>query len=195
MTKIENKSLFELEILRHVESTPLLSNRAAAEKLNCSVKLAHELLKKMVAKGFLNVRKLHARRWDYFLTPRGIAEKARLTKEFLEFSFHFYHEARKKSSQVCRDIAESGGKTVAFLGAGELAEICYLGVREFNLSLTEVFDDGRTCFLGAPARPLPEINSSEADAIIVCVYDRTHPMTGNYLPDNVAAGKKMRWIF
>ena len=69
--------LLELEILKHVESTPLLNTRMAASKLGCSVKLAHVLLGKMVVKRLLHVKKIHSRRWDYFLTTKGVAEKIR----------------------------------------------------------------------------------------------------------------------
>ena len=127
---MDKNTLLELEILKHVEQSPQLNNRMAARKLGVSVKLAHQVLRKMVSKGLLHVRKEHARRWDYFLTPQGISEKTRLTYEFLEFSLQFYREARRRSARLCRTISESGVKRVAFLGAGEMAEIVYLGVVE-----------------------------------------------------------------
>lgn len=195
MPSLEKHDLLELELLKHVEQTPRLNNRMAASKLGCSVKLAHELLKKMVARGSLHVRKLHARRWDYFLTPKGIAEKARLTYEFLDFSMQFYHEARRQSSRVCRDLAESKRRTVAFLGAGDLAEIVYLGVKEWTLELAEVYDDTRKEFLGQPVRPLAKLAASQADAIIVCLYDPTLPMQRNYLPPGIASRDNFRWVF
>ena len=44
-------------------------------------------------------------------------EKARLTLEFFEFSMHFYREARKRSAQVCRNLAEAGVKDIGFMGS------------------------------------------------------------------------------
>jgi hypothetical protein len=195
MPTIEKHDLLELELLKHVEQSPRLNNRMAAGKLGCSVKLAHELLRKMVERGSLHVRKHHSRRWDYFLTPQGIAEKARLTYEFLDFSMQFYHEARRQSSRVCRDLAESGRRSVAFLGAGDLGEIVYLGVKEWNLELNEIFDDDRQVFLGQPVKPLAELATSRADAIIVCLYDPAHPMRGKYLPNRVPPRNNMLWVF
>ncbi len=188
--------LLELEILKHVEETPRLSNRMAAAKLGCSVKLAHALLGKMVDRGLLHVKKLHSRRWDYFLTPKGISEKARLTFEFLEFSFQFYHEARRESSKVCRRIAEEGRRDVAFLGAGDLAEIVYLGVREWGLKLVEVYDgDTEGTFLGHRISSRAKLPESKADAIIVCLYDRDHPMSLQYLPNDLEETDNMYWVF
>ncbi len=196
MVSPEKNDFFELEILKHVEQTPILNNRMAASKLGCSVKLAHELLRKMVDRGFLHVKKLHSRRWDYFLTPNGISEKARLTYDFLDFSMHFYQEARKESSKACLAIAESGKRNVAFLGANDLAEIAYLGVKEWGLNLLEVFDDGKKKnFLGHPILPCSSISSSKSQVILVCKYDRNSPLSTNYLPEGISKTANMIWIF
>ncbi len=195
MPSIEKNQLLELEILKHVEQTPRLNNRMAASKLGCSVKLSHELLGKMVSKGLLHVKKLHSRRWDYFLTPKGMAEKARLTLEFLEFSMQFYHEARKESSSLCRDLAEKGITKVSFIGAGELAEIAYLGIKEWNLELEEIYDDEAEHFLGHQVKPLSAIEASKSEALIVCLYNKEYPMTGPYLPEGLQKNTRMHWIF
>ena len=193
---IDKNELLELEILKHVEKSPRLNNRMVASKLGCSVKLAHALLGKMVDRGLLHVKKLHSRRWDYFLTPSGISEKARLTYEFLDFSFHFYQEARKASSSVCRRLVESGCDTIAFLGTGDLAEIVFLGVREWGLTLAEVYgDNAADSFLGHPVLPTDELRNSRADAVLVCLYDKKSPLSINYLPDGIERADNMHWVF
>jgi len=149
----------------------------------------------MVNKGLLHVKKYHSRRWDYYLTPYGISEKARLTYEFLDFSMHFYKEARRTSSEICAGLAEKGARKVAFIGAGDLAEIVYLGIKEWNLTLTEVFSDSEKEFLGLEVRPLSVYAHSKAEYIIVCVYDSMSPLTKKYLPAGVEKLDNMIWIF
>ncbi|MCF6176074.1 MAG: hypothetical protein L3J71_09940 [Victivallaceae bacterium] len=195
MIQLEKKQLQELEILKHVEDSPQLNNRMAAAKLGCSVKLAHEILRKMVGRGFLHVSKIHSRRWDYFITPQGIAEKARLTYEFVQFSMQFYQEAREQSSQVCRDIVEAGHQTVALLGTGDLAEIAYLGIKEWNLQLIEVYGDREGKFMGHNIFPYDEVDSTAAEIIIISLYNRSQPMTPQYLPVGIPKMDKMVWIF
>ena len=90
MTIPDPNALYELDILKTVEQNCRLTNRLVARKLGVSIKLAHQLLTRMVQKGLLHVTVVHSRRWDYFLTPTGLAEKTRLTLEFLEFSMRFY---------------------------------------------------------------------------------------------------------
>lgn len=192
---ILKNNFHEFKILEHVESTPLLTNRMVARKLGCSVKLAHELLRKMVDRGCLHIKKVHSRRWDYFLTQKGLSEKIRLTYEFLQFSMQFYKDARKKSSQLCRDFAESGIKQVALLGAGDLAEIVYLGIKEWNLGLTEVFDDDAKVFLDYQVKKMQELEFSKAEVVIVCTYNPQQPMDEKFMPENIKVNIPLYNIF
>ncbi len=200
MSPFDHHALYELDILKHVEQDSHLSNRLAARKLGVSLKLAHEVLKRMVRKGLLHVRKVNSRRWDYFLTARGIAEKTRLTLEFLEFSMQFYREARRRSSRVCRALGEAGHHEVAFLGAGDLAEIAYLGVHEWGLSLAAVYDHReRAGFMGLPVQPISRLRDEHLPEpscpIIVCMYDAGQPLRGGYLPAGAPRLRSLVWIF
>jgi len=189
------QDLLALEILEHVNGSCRLTNRTLTAKLGCQIKLTHSILTKMVEKGLLQVVKIHTRRWDYFLTPQGIAEKTRLTCEFFSFSMRFYQEARRRSAQVCRDLAESGRKDVAFLGDSELAEIVYLGVREWGLNLIEVYGQSRSQFMGVEVRDPKQLPATKANAVIVCEYDKAMPMLKQYLPSDIPKPDNVRWIF
>ena len=196
---LESHALHQLRLLEHVDNSPRLSNRVAADKLGVSIKLAHAILKRMVAKGLLHINVVHARRWDYFLTPKGIAEKTRLTLEFFDFSMCFYREARRRSAQVCRDLAELGMREVILLGANDLAEIVYLGVQEWSLTVVGVYDDdAQETFMTLPVRPLSALSAGNprfSTPVIVCLYDACQPMQGRYLPSGIDATPQMHWIF
>jgi len=176
-----------LQILDHIEKTPHVTNRRVASKLDVSVKLAHSLLSKLVSKGLLHIRKRHSRRWDYFLTPRGIAEKARLTYEFMDFTMQFYRTARRRSAEVLAGLRKGGVERIAFLGAGELAEIAYLGVAEHKLELMQIFDDAHAGeeFMGLPIEKVSEMPKTTAERILVTAYDPALPMGERYLPQAV----------
>ncbi|NOY82651.1 MAG: winged helix-turn-helix transcriptional regulator [Kiritimatiellaeota bacterium] len=197
MTSLDPERYRELAILNHVEQTPRLNNRLAAQKLGVSVKLAHQTLRRMVAKGWLHIKKHNARRWDYFLTPSGMSEKARLTLQFLDFTLEFYREARRRSATVCRELAENGVRRVGLLGANELAEIVFLGIREWGLELAGVFDNERSGerFLRLRIAPMADLATCPAERIIVCLYDRTEPMRRGFLPQGVSPDRRFLWVF
>jgi DNA-binding MarR family transcriptional regulator len=187
----------ELQILNEVEKSPVVTNRMLSGKMGVSVKLAHYVLKKMVQKGLLHMKRRDGRSWYYFLTPKGVAEKLKLTYEFLDFSKQFYAEARRRSSEVCLRLAREGVKRVAFLGTGELAEISYLGLAEQKLVLTDIFDDGQAgeTVLGKLVRPVSELGGGKAERVLITLYDPGQPMKAGYLPEGVRDDGRFVWVF
>jgi len=194
---VERHAYHHYRILEHVEQTPRVTNRVIARKLDVSVKLAHDLLTNLVKKGLLHIAKRHARRWDYFLTPSGLAEKARLTCEFLDFSLQFYREARRRSAEALAQASKERVRKVAFLGATELAEIAALGAREWNIEIVDVFDDAKAgqSFLGLTVRPVAELASTRARRILVTAFDPKEPMSRRYLPGGAKDDGRFMWIF
>jgi predicted transcriptional regulator len=194
---VDRHAYYRYQILDHVEQTPRLTNRMMARKLGVSVNLAHELLTGLAKRGLFHIRKRHARRWDYYLTPKGITEKMRLAYEFLGFSMQFYREARRRSAAVLRKAHEEGVKRVALLGATELAEIASLGMREWQLELVDIFDEARAGerLLGMRVRPLDEVAASNAERILVTAFDPEEPMGRRYVPRGVRDDGRLMWIF
>jgi len=203
---MDQQAYHTFQILDHIEKTPLVTNRRVAGKLNVSVRLAHRLLTQLVQKGLLHIQKRHSRRWDYFLTPKGVAEKARLTSEFLSFTMQFYREARRRSAEVLAGLKREGVRNIAFLGVSELAEIAFLGVREHGLNLMAIFDEEKAgeSFLGLTVTPLAEIHNTNAEKILVTAFDPALPMGERFLPDGIPKmpkddserlHKKLVWVF
>jgi DNA-binding MarR family transcriptional regulator len=201
---MDSKSYYDLQILNQVEEAPRLTNRLAAEKLGVSVKLTHSILKGLIKRGHIHAKQRDGRSRYYLLTPAGIAEKIRLTYEFMNFTTQFFREARRRSSEVCQKLMLAGVKRVAFLGCGELAEISYLGIKEHGLLLTAVFDDDKNkeTFMGTVVKKhqdlLRERSTTARDRfekILVASYDPKHPGTRHYLPEGVVADERFVWVF
>ena len=66
------------------------SQRRLAAELGIAVGLVNIYLKRCVKKGLLKMSDAPARRYAYYLTPQGFSEKARLTLEYLSFSFDLF---------------------------------------------------------------------------------------------------------
>ena len=112
-------------------------------------------------------------RISYLVTPRGIAEKARLTYEFMDYSLHLYGEVRHHLREAMQDCAEAG-KRVAIYGSGEAAELAYLSLKESGLEPVAIFDEtGGSVFLGMPVVPISEHANTEFDLMIVATLDRS----------------------
>jgi len=201
---VDDHSYYNLKILNHLEDAPHVTMRIAAAKLDVSVKLAHSLFKGLIRRGLVHATRRDGRSALYLLTPEGISEKVRLTYEFLHFSRQFFHEARRRSSEVCSHLTAHGVRHVAFLGCGDLAEISYLGVKEHGLQLTAVFDDNAVgdTFLDlvveSTDRLLPEETKNTKtrfERVLVTAYDPAHPVEHRYVPDGVTPDGRFVWVF
>ena len=112
-------------------------------ELGVALGLANAYLKRCVGKGWIKVSQAPARRYAYYLTPNGFAEKARLTAEYFSYSFTFFRRAREQMSQLMAQCAANGWTRIAFAGASELAEVGTLCAHDFPIKLVGVVDEKR----------------------------------------------------
>ena len=166
-----------LEILTAIGEGQQLTQRALAERLGVALGLTNLYLKRLAKKGHIKItdfsRKPSARkRLRYLLTPKGIAEKTRLTYEYMERSLHLYRRTRETLREALSHLPQNGMKRIALYGAGEAAELAYLTLKEFGLEPVGIFDKaGGRSFLGQVVRDFRELASEEVDRIILATFD------------------------
>lgn len=82
------------KILKLLELNPDISQRVLAESLGISLGKANYCLKAIIEKGWVKVtnfrRNPDKKAYAYFLTPRGIEEKAKVTLRFLKYKQQEY---------------------------------------------------------------------------------------------------------
>ena len=123
----------DLRLLEAVEQDSRVTQRSLATKLGIALGLTNIYLKRLARKGYIKFVNVRSNRITYLITPRGIAEKARLTYEFMDYSLHLYGEVRQHLRIVLQECAASH-RRVAIYGRGEAAELAYLSLREFGLA-------------------------------------------------------------
>jgi predicted transcriptional regulator len=161
----------ELRLLEAVGEDSRVTQRGLAEKLGIALGLTNIYLKRMIHKGYIKCVNVQPNRISYLVTPRGIAEKARLTYEFMDYSLHLYGEVRQHLRTALKECREAG-KRVAIYGRGEAAEIAYLSLKESGLEPVAIFDrENGTDFLGIPVKPIADHAQFEFDLIIVATLE------------------------
>lgn len=131
---------YDLEILSHIEEDPDLTQADLATRLGVAVGSVNWYIKRLINKGYIKVTQMQRRRLRYLLTPQGITEKARLTKEFMRMSLHWYRVTRETSKHYLDEIKQVGYDTVCIDGDGDLAEIVYLTCLEAEVKVKEGID-------------------------------------------------------
>lgn len=179
----------DLRLLEAVHEDSRVTQRGLASRLGIALGLANVYLKRMIHKGFIKVVSVQPNRLTYLVTPRGIAEKARLTYEFMDYSLHLYGEVRQHLRAALQDCA-AAGKRVAIFGRGEAAELAYLSLKESGLEPVAIFDvdDGQD-FLGMPVQPIAGHADVDYDLIIVASLDRSEQPLADLLAIGVPREK------
>jgi DNA-binding MarR family transcriptional regulator len=131
-----------LGVLDVVERDPSVTQRSVARELGIALGLANAYLRRCVRKGLIKVSEVPRRRYAYYLTPQGFAEKSRLTATYLADSFSFFRKARTQCGELFAIAAARGQRRLALLGHGDLAEIASLVAREHPIEIVGVVATG-----------------------------------------------------
>jgi DNA-binding MarR family transcriptional regulator len=156
-----------LGVLKSVEGGATSQRRIAAE-LGIALGLVNAYLKRCLNKGLIKVREAPARRYAYYLTPRGFAEKSRLTVEYLSLSFSFFRKAKADCADVFTTAKARNFQTLVLRGKSDLAEIAILSAVESGVSILAVVDRGANGALaGKPIVPNYDQVGTPFDAVVV----------------------------
>ncbi len=129
-----------LGVLTAIDSNANTSQRNISRELNVALGLANAYLKRCVRKGWIKIQQVPRRRYAYYLTPQGFAEKTRLTGQYLTASFNFFRRARNQISELMRQCTENGWHRVAFIGVSELAEVGTLCAHDYPIKVVAIAD-------------------------------------------------------
>ncbi len=139
-TKGERDDELVLELLDAIGKQSNLSQRHLARQLGVALGLANSYLKRCIRKGYVKIRTAPANRYLYYLTPKGFAEKSRLTAKYLSYSFTFYRRASASCAEVFQQCALRGWKRVVLCGISDLAEIASLQAKEAEIEIVAIYD-------------------------------------------------------
>ncbi len=158
-----------LGLLDLVERNSATSQRRLAADLGIAVGLINAYLKRCIKKGLIKANQAPARRYAYYLTPQGFAEKARLTVEYLSYSFRFFRDAKTDCSLLFQAAYARGVRRVVLAGQSNLAEIAALCAIEQSIEIVGVVqrEPSNDRFVGLPVFAGFDYVPKNFDAILV----------------------------
>ena len=160
------ESTITLGVLTAVERDPGMTQRSAASEVGVALGLVNAYLKRCIRKGWVKIQQVPRKRYVYYLTPRGFAEKARLTSEYLSFSLDFFRRARAQYVEAVSACAARGWKRVVIVGDTELAEIASLCCHDRDVVPVGILAQGSQAqrFAGLPVfsaiEGMPEVDAA-----------------------------------
>jgi DNA-binding MarR family transcriptional regulator len=161
------KTRIMLGLLESVERGNAQSQRRLASELGIALGLVNAYLKRCVNKGLVKVSEAPARRYAYYLTPRGFSEKSRLTVEYLSYSFSLFRRAKTDCSEIMVAARVRGFERIVLLGVCDLAEIAAICALDSGINIVAVVDprSALTRFVGVPVKA--DFDDVAADAVLV----------------------------
>jgi predicted ArsR family transcriptional regulator len=136
----------ELTLLEQIERDPDVTQASLATQLGVAVGTVNWHIKRLVAKGYVKVKRAERKKLRYIITPEGIALRARLTVDYIERSFDLYRRTRQRVKAHLDTVKKAGYKSIRLLGEGDVADICHLSCLEQDI---QIVPDGKVPTLEA----------------------------------------------
>jgi predicted transcriptional regulator len=136
----EREESLTLEILEAIEARSDVTQRHLARSTGVALGLTNSYLKRCVRKGLIKIHQAPANRYLYYLTPKGFAEKSRLTAHYLSASFAFYRKAGDSCRDAYQRCEKHGWNRVVLCGVSDLAEIASLRAHEHDIEIAGIYD-------------------------------------------------------
>jgi DNA-binding MarR family transcriptional regulator len=188
---MDNQDLRTLKILEEIDNDHSPSQRDLAKRLNVSLGLVNSFVKRLTQKGYFKITTIPKNRVRYIMTPKGIAEKTRLTYEYIHYSIQFYRKARQNLREIFKDLESQHIRRIAFFGASDLAEIAYISLQETSIKLVAVIDDQKAGdkFLGVHILATEAVKSLSFDRILISVIGTNDDVIQKITAEGVSRNK------
>lgn len=161
----------ELRVLEELERNPIVSQRELSHKFGIALGVTNACLKRMARKGLIRVRGLNHRKIGYYLTPKGLKEKAELTLHLFSQIVKHYSELKKIISQRLLEMQGKGLKRIVFYGVTDEMEVAYITLQGVSLKLVGIVEDDeksyRGIMLGYEIEPVSRIEELKPECILI----------------------------
>lgn len=190
------KEIRRLKIFEVIEKSPAPSQREIAKSLNISLGLVNAFIRQSADRGYVTIRSTGKNRFQYHLTSKGIAEKKRLNQAFLRYGYGFFKEAKAKIQTLFQSLEKKNVHRVVFFGAGELAEIAYLSIKDTCMEMVAVVDDRKIGenFSGMTIRETGCLNELVFDRILLTTERVGEKLNDSLIEQQIPRSKVVRLV-
>jgi DNA-binding MarR family transcriptional regulator len=126
-----------LVLLEQIADNPDVTQASLAIRLGVAVGTVNFLLKRLIAKGYVKVKRAERRKLRYIITPEGIAFRTHLTVDYINQTMLLYRNTRQHVGELIGVIKQNGFDRVQIVGDGDIADICRLTCLEQGIKVVE----------------------------------------------------------
>lgn len=134
-------------LLEEIERDPDTTQATLANQLGVAVGTVNWHVKRLIAKGYVKVKRAERRKLLYIITPEGISLRAKLTVAYVENSMHLYRESRRQAREALQAARQQGFDSIMIDGDGDIADVVRLTCLEQGFEVVSEGRDGTTATL------------------------------------------------
>ena len=161
----------ELNLLQELEINPVISQRELSNRFGIALGVTNACIKRMVRRGWIRITGLNQRRIEYYLTPEGFVEKAKLTVNLISWTVQHYATLKDLIGKKLLEMEREGVERVVFYGVSDEMEIAYITLQGVNLKLVGIVEDDDKVspkfIFGYQLEPVSRINEFNPDSVLV----------------------------
>jgi len=161
----------DLRLLEELERNPVVSQRELSHKFNIALGVTNACLRRMARKGWIRIRDLNPRKIGYYLTPKGVIEKGKLTLNLVSFRIQHYAELKKIIAARLLEMQNKGLKRLVFYGISDEMEVAYITLQGVNLKLVGIVEDddkfAPRIIFGYEVEPVSRVQELKPDCILI----------------------------
>jgi DNA-binding MarR family transcriptional regulator len=161
----------ELSLLQELEKNPIVSQRELSNKFGIALGVTNACLKRMARRGWIRIMSLDHRRIGYFLTPKGFAERAKLTLHLVSWTVKHYSTLKDIIGERLLEMRNKGVERIVFYGVSDEMEIAYITIQGVDLELIGIVEDedkiNRKEIFGFELKDIREVEMLRPDAVLI----------------------------
>jgi DNA-binding MarR family transcriptional regulator len=127
-----SEEMRNLQFLEELEKNPVISQRQLSHKFNIALGVTNACLRNMTRKGWIRVQGMNRRKIGYYLTPKGMTEKAKLTFHLISYTVQYYSDLKKRIGQKFLEMEREGLGRIVFYGVSDEMEVAFITLQGVN---------------------------------------------------------------
>ena len=151
-----------------------MSQRELSEKFGIALGVTNACLKRMVLNGWIRTRGSDDRKIGYYLTPKGFAEKSKISLHIAFWRVQHYSTLKEMIGKIFFQMERDRIERIVFYGVSAEMEIAYIALQGRNLKLVGIVEDDdqwSSCIiLGYELEPVSRVLALKPGCILITSF-------------------------
>jgi DNA-binding MarR family transcriptional regulator len=156
----------ELKLIVEISKNGNTTQRGLSARTNLSLGMVNLILRRLIKRGYIKSKGLNAKKVEYFLTPKGFAEKVRKSYSYIFKTINLIKVIQAEIRNTILNEYNKGARDFIVLGEGSLAD-------QVNLVLSESGLGDIKC------QSLKKLNGSNNNSLILITDEKIKKVNGS----------------